>query len=75
MLGPPVEVETALLKWVKQWNAQEIVAAATLHRKWEPGDKIIANITQIPSHAAQQCAIEAKKNKPKDSHVLPKEYQ
>jgi hypothetical protein len=75
MLGPPVEIETALLKWVKQRNAREIVAAATSHKEWEPGDEIIANITQIPSHAAQQWAIEANKNKPKDAHVLPKGYQ
>ena len=75
MLGPPVEIETALLKWVKQRNAREIVAVATSHEEWEPGDEIIANITQIPSHAAQQWAIEANKNKPKDAHILPKEYQ
>ena len=75
VLGPPVEIETALLKWVKQWNAREIVAAATSHEEWEPGDEIIANITQIPSHAAQQWAIEANKNKPKEAHVLPKEYR
>ena len=65
----------ALLKWVKQRNTWEIVAAATSHEEWEPGDKIIANITQIPSHAAQQWAIEANKNRPKDAHVLLKEYQ
>ena len=75
VLGLPVEIEMALLKWVKQWNAREIVAAATSHEEWEPGDEIIANITQIPSHAAQQWAIEANKNKPKDAHVLPKQYQ
>ena len=75
MLEPPVEIETALLKWVKQQNAQEIVAAAISHEEWEPGDEIIANIMQIPSHAAQQWAIEANKNKPKDAHVLLKEYQ
>jgi hypothetical protein len=75
VLGPPVEIEKALLKWVKQWNAREIVAAATSHEEWEPGDEIIANITQIPSHAAQQWAIKANKSKPKDAHVLPKEYQ
>jgi hypothetical protein len=62
VLGPPVEIETALLKWVKERNAREIVAAATSHEEWEPGDEIIANITQIPSHAAQQWAIEANKN-------------
>ena len=65
----------ALLKWVKQWNTQEIVAAAMAYEEWAPGDEIIVNITQIPSHAAQQWAIEVNKNKPKDSHVLPKEYQ
>ena len=75
VLGPPVEIETALLKSVKQRNAWEIVAAATSHEKWEPGDEIIANIMQIPSHTAQQWAIEVNKNKPKDTHILPKEYQ
>ena len=75
VLGPPVEIETALLKWVKQQNAREIVATATSHEEWEPGDEIIANITQIPSHAAQQWAIEVNKNKPKDAHVLPEWYR
>ena len=70
-----MEVETALLKWVKQWNTQEIMAVATSHGEWDPGDEIIANITQIPSHVAQQWAIEGNKNKSKDFHILPAEYQ
>ena len=51
------------------------MAVATSHKEWDPRDEIIAIITQIPSHAAQQWAIEANKNKPKDSHILPKVYQ
>ena len=51
VLRPPVEVETALLKWVKEQNVQEIVATATFHEVWDPRDEIIANIMQIPSHA------------------------
>jgi uncharacterized membrane protein len=46
-----VEVETALLKWVKEQNVQEIVATATSHEAWDPRDEIIANIMQIPSYA------------------------
>ena len=75
VLEPPVMVEMALLKWVKKQNVQKIVATATFHKVWDPEDKIIANIMQIPSHTAQQWAIEVNKNKPKNSHILPKEYQ
>ena len=75
ILGPPIEVETALLKWARKRNAEQIIAAAMAHEVWEPGDEIIANITKIPSHAAQQWAIEANKNKDKSSHVLPAQYQ
>ena len=71
ILGPPIEVETTLLKWAKKWNAEQIIAAAMAHEVWEPGDKIIANITQIPSHVAQQWAIEATKTRTK----LPTFYQ
>jgi hypothetical protein len=48
---------------------------AQQHPAWEEGDEIIAHMSHIPTHAAQQWAIEANKNKPGRPHDIPEEYQ
>jgi hypothetical protein len=73
--GPPVMVETSLLKLAKEKEIHHIIATAQRSGKWEPGDEIIANIAPLPTHAAQQWAIAANKAKPKATHTLPKPYQ
>jgi hypothetical protein len=73
--GPPVMVETSLLKLAKQKEIHHIIAAAQQSGEWEPGDEIITSIAPLPTHAAQEWAIAANKAKPKVTPILPKRYQ
>jgi hypothetical protein len=73
VLGPPIRVETALLQWAWAKEINQIVLAARQHEDWEDGDTIIAHIMPLPTHAAQQWAIEANKNK-QTACALPKRY-
>jgi disulfide oxidoreductase YuzD len=73
VLGPPIRVETALLQWARAQEINQIASVARQHEDWEDGDTIIAHIMPLPTHATQQWAIEANKNK-QTERTLPERY-
>ena len=73
VLGAPIIIETLLLKWAREKEINRIVCKAHACTDWEEGDTIITQISPLPTHAAQQWAIAANKNKAKTSE-LPQRY-
>jgi hypothetical protein len=71
VLGPKLAIETGLFQTARERGAIRIIEAAQQHPEWEDGDEVIASIS-LPTHAAQQWAIEA--NKGKQNLELPSEY-
>ena len=73
ILGPKIIIETALYKWAKEKEIHCIVAAAWANNMWEEGDKIICHLAPLPTHAAQEWAIAANKEK-QMTNKLPQQY-
>ena len=73
VLGPKIVIETALYKWVKEKEICCIVAAARANVAWEEGDEIICQLAPLPTHAAQEWAIAANKEK-QTTNELPQQY-
>ena len=72
VLGAPITIETSLLKWAREKEINRIICRACACVDWE-GDTIIAQISPLPTHAAQQWAIAANKNK-QTTNELPQRY-
>ena len=70
VLGAPITIETSLLKWAREKEINRIICQARARFDWEEGDTIIAQISPLPTHAAQQWAIAANKNK-QTTNALP----
>ena len=73
ILGAPITIETSLLKWAREKEINQIICKVCTHFDWEKGDTIIAQISPLPTHAAQQWAIAANKDK-KRTNKLPQWY-
>ena len=52
VLGSPITIETALLKWACKKEINRIIIAACAHNKWEKGDTIITQVFPLPTHTA-----------------------
>ena len=63
ILGPKIIIETALYKWAKEKETCCILTAARANDAWEEGDEIICQLAPLPTHATQEWAIAANKEK------------
>ena len=73
VLGPKIIIEMALYKWAKEKEIHFIVAAVRANNTWEEGDKIICHLAPLPTHATQEWAIAANKDK-QTTNKLPQQY-
>ena len=60
--SPHVVIETGLFQNAQEITLNQIVALAREQPEWEKGNKIIAGTSNLPTHAAQDWAIEANKH-------------
>lgn len=72
-MGPHIIIEMGLFQSAREITTNQVVALAREQPEWEEGNEIIASVSNLPTHAAQDWAIEA--NKHKQPQELPEKYQ
>ena len=73
VLGPKIIIKTALYKWAREKEICCIVAAVWANNAWEEGNEIICQLAPLPTHATQEWAIAANKEK-QTTNKLPQQY-